>query len=217
MPDQDAARHPTANPPLPHLGRSPRGRRQETCGTDAGSAAPCTSRPRPPPPLHVTMRAVRGLPSLRTHRIFRAVRGALAISSAAYLRVVHFTVQTNHLHMLVEADGTFALSRGMQGLGIRLAKSINRRIGRAGRVWSDRYHCRALRTPREVRNGLIYVLLNGRKHHVTGRGIDPCSSGAWFVGWRHRIAAPRELAPVRSADDLVASDRLAAQRRDRNR
>jgi|SRR5579862_711659 len=197
MPDQDAARHPTANPPLPHLGRSPRGRRQETCGTDAGSAAPCTSRPRPPPPLHVTMRAVRGLPSLRTHRIFRAVRGALAISSAAYLRVVHFTVQTNHLHMLVEADGTFALSRGMQGLGIRLAKAINRRIGRAGRVWSDRYHCRALRTPREVRNGLIYVLLNGRKHHVTGRGIDPCSSGAWFGGWRHRVDAPRNPAPVR--------------------
>ena len=100
--------------------------------------------------------------------------------------------------MLVEADGTPALSRGMQGLGIRLAKAINCRIGRAGRVWSDRFHCRALRTPREVRNGLIYVLLDGRKHHVTGRGIDPCASGSWFGGWRHWIDAPREPAPVRA-------------------
>jgi len=127
-------------------------------------------------PVHVTVRAVRGLPSLRAHRIFRAIRGGLACSSGAHFRIVHFTVQTNHLHLLVEADGTPALSCGMQGLGIRLAKAINRRIGRAGRVWSDRFHCRALRTPREVRNGLIYVLLNGRKHHVTGRGIDPCSA-----------------------------------------
>ena len=63
----------------------------------------------------------------------------------------------------------------MQGLGIRLAKAINRRLGRKGRVWEDRYHGRPLRTPREVRHGLAYVLLNARKHGVHGRGIDPCS------------------------------------------
>ena len=84
----------------------------------------------------------------------------------------------------------------MQGLGIRLAKAINRRLGRRGRVWAERYHGRALRTPREVRIGLVYVLLNGRKHGVIGRGIDPCSSGAWFGGWRERIELSREPAPV---------------------
>ena len=84
----------------------------------------------------------------------------------------------------------------MQGLGIRLAKAVNRRLGRKGRVWAERYHSRALRTPREVRIGLVYVLLNGRKHRVIGRGIDPCSSGAWFGGWRERIEPSRELAPV---------------------
>ena len=143
------------------------------------------------------MRAVSGLPSLRTHRIFRAVRRGIAGASAHDFRIVHFTVQTNHVHVLIESDGR--LGRRMQGLAIRLAKTINRALGRAGRVWSDRYHSRALRTPREVRNGLVYVLLNGRKHHVTGRGIDPCSSGAWFAGWQHYIPTPSTPAPVRSA------------------
>jgi hypothetical protein len=84
----------------------------------------------------------------------------------------------------------------MQRLAIRLAKAINRTLARAGRVWADRYHSRALRTPHEVRNGLVYVLLNGRKHHVSGPGIDPCSSGAWFGGWRHCVEKPEAAAPV---------------------
>ena len=141
-------------------------------------------------PIHVTMRAAPSLPSLRSCRIFPEVRRGLAAASRNNFRIVHFSVQRNHLHLLVEADGTQAISRGMQGLAIRLARAVNRVLGRAGRIWSDRFHSRALRTPREVRNGLLYVLLNGRKHHVTGRGIDPCSSGAWFGGWRQKIETP---------------------------
>jgi hypothetical protein len=141
------------------------------------------------------MRCVTGLASFRSPRLYPVLHRALAAASRLDFRIVHFTVQTNHVHLLVESDGTRALGRGMQGLGIRLAKAINRRLGRLGRVWSDRYHCRALRSPREVRNGLIYVLLNGRKHGVSGRGIDRCSSGPWFSGWRRRIEPPGP-APV---------------------
>jgi REP element-mobilizing transposase RayT len=147
-------------------------------------------------PVHVTLRAVRGLPSLRTARFFPALRQGLAASSAAPFRVVHFSVQGNHVHLLVEAEGMRALARGMQGLGIRLAKTINRRLGRTGRVWAERYHGRPLRTPREVRHGLVYVLLNARKHGVHGGGIDPFSSGAWFEGWRETVEAPPGPAPV---------------------
>src|SRR5262249_50565026 len=84
----------------------------------------------------------------------------------------------------------------MQGLCIRLAKAVNRVLERRGRVWSDRFHARALRTPREVRNALIYVLLNGRKHAVSGRGVDPCSSRPWFTGWRGPVAPPATTAPL---------------------
>ena len=146
--------------------------------------------------MHVTIRVVPGLPSLRTRGIFPALRRALAAASRTHFRIAHFSVQANHVHLLVEAEGTTALARGMQGLGTRLARAVNRELGRTGRVWSDRYHGHALRTPREARNGLIYVLFNGRKHHVTERGIDPCSSGAWFRGWRQRLQLPCGPAPV---------------------
>jgi len=147
-------------------------------------------------PIHVTMRCLPGLPSLRSRRLCPVVRRGLAAGSRADFRICHFTVQGNHVHLLIEAGGKCALGRGMQGLGIRLAKAINRELGRAGRVWSDRYHCHALKTPRETRNGLIYVLFNGRKHGVSGRGIDACSSGAWFRGWHSRPEPSRGPAPV---------------------
>jgi len=109
-------------------------------------------------PVHVTLRIVAGLPSLRGATLFPVLRGSLAAASTVSYRVVHYSVQTNHVHLLIEAEDTRARGRGMQGLGIRLAKAINRRLGRRGRVWNDRYHGRPLRTPREVRHGLAYVL-----------------------------------------------------------
>jgi hypothetical protein len=133
--------------------------------------------------VHVTLRTIDGLCSLRDGSLFAALRRALTASSKPAFRVAHFSVQTNHIHLLVEADAGAALRHGMQGLAIRLAKAVNRALRRRGRVWSDRYHGRALRTPREVRNCLVYVLLNGRKHGVSAAGIDPCSSAAWFTGW----------------------------------
>lgn len=156
-------------------------------------------------PVHVTLRVLRGLPSLRTEGLFAALRSSLARASDAEFRVVHFSMQVNHLHLLVEATEARALSRGMQGLGIRLAKAINRRLGCQGRVWADRYHARALRTPREVRHGLVYVLLNARKHGAIGHGIDPCSSGPWFGGWREGVGVPRGPRPVANPQTWLLS------------
>ena len=150
-------------------------------------------------PVHVTLRAVRNCPSLRSGRVFGTLRSALGRTSSDTFRVAHFPVQTNHVHLIVEASRCESLTRGMQGLGIRLAKAVNRACGRRGRVWGDRYHSRALRMPREVRNALVYVLLNGRKHHVSGIGIDPCSSGSWFDGWANHVAAPAASSPIARA------------------
>jgi hypothetical protein len=73
----------------------------------------------------------------------------------------------------------------VRGLAIRLARAVNRVLGRRGRVWADRYHARALTSPRAVRHALVYVLMNFRKHLDTATGVDPCSSAPWFEGWRH--------------------------------
>jgi len=128
--------------------------------------------------------------------VFPELRRALAKASKPFFRVLHFSVQTDHIHLVVEAEGTLALTRGTQGLAIRCARAFNRACHRRGRVWRHRYHAHYLRTPREVRAALVYVQLNFRKHLRAGPGIDPCSSGAWFDGWARPPPAPGEASPV---------------------
>lgn len=84
-----------------------------------------------------------------------------------------------------------SLARGVQGLSVRIARALNRAWGRRGRVFADRYHSRALHTPREVRNALAYVLNNAHKHAARSNGIDPYSSGAMFDGWREPVLRAR--------------------------
>jgi REP element-mobilizing transposase RayT len=137
-------------------------------------------------PVQVTLRAIARPPSLRSNAVFPAVRRSLARSSRAGFRVVHYSVQQDHVHLIVEADGRSSLQRGVQGLAIRVALAVNRALQRSGRFWGDRYHARELGTPREVRASMVYVLLNFRKHLRAAPGIDPRSSGPSFAGWRGR-------------------------------
>ena len=84
----------------------------------------------------------------------------------------------------------------MQGLSIRMAKALNRLWQRSGKIFADRFHSRALKTPREVRNALAYVLLNTNHHGVRYTdGCDPCSSGASFDGWRDAKNTGAESRP----------------------
>ncbi len=145
-------------------------------------------------------RARAGLPSFRRDRlVLAAVKGAIAEGHKPAFRVVHFSIQSNHLHLLVEARDTEALSLGMQGLTVRMAWAVNRALGVRGTVFAERYHARELKTPRETRTALLYVLQNWMKHG-RGPGHDPCSSARWFDGWSLRaptspdppiVAAPR--------------------------
>jgi hypothetical protein len=155
-------------------------------------------------PVHVTLRATAGLPSLRGAVVFSAVRRALSASSGVRFRIFQFSVQRDHLHLLVEAEGASGVARGCQGLAVRVARAVNRVLGRRGAVWGDRYHARWLRTPREVRNALVYVLQNVRKHVRGVRGLDPRSSARWFEGWRVAIATPAAPSPVRTPRTWLA-------------
>jgi hypothetical protein len=102
---------------------------------------------------------------------------------------VHYSIQNHHLHLIVEAQDAGALSRGMQGLAIRVARRINKVLGRKGKVFIDRYFETILKSPKQVRHCLLYVLNNARRH-AAQRGkvlavdyVDPCSSGRYFDGW----------------------------------
>jgi hypothetical protein len=118
-------------------------------------------------------------------------------------RLVHFSVQSNHLHLIVEGDARPTLARGLQGLAIRMARALNRLWRRAGSVFADRYHDRILRSPREVWNALRYVLCNARKHGAwTSRTRhDPFSSAPWFDGWggaQPKLEQPSPAARART-------------------
>jgi REP element-mobilizing transposase RayT len=157
--------------------------------------------------LHVTLRRVReGVPSLRMGRRFEAMEEAIRKAASAAFRIVQFSVQRDHVHLIVETHDRDTLTRGMRGLAIRGALRINRALGHRGRVWDDRYHARELRTPREVRSAIAYVLLNRRKHDRRApRGVDPCSSGPWFDGWQHSRRPSPASPPVAAARTWLAS------------
>lgn len=152
-------------------------------------------------PLHVTLPVVPGVPSLRQYGALRIIQRAIdAGGHRSTFRVIHYAVIGNHIHLIVEASGAEALARGMQGFEVRLARRLNRFFDRRGAFFADRYHSRVLKTPREARNALRYVLLNHRQHEAR-RGeqlardwIDPFSSGYWFDGWREpvRLREPRQ-------------------------
>jgi len=142
-------------------------------------------------PVHVTLRLRNGYPSLRTGRFVRAFRRTLAEACARRcFRVVHYSVQRDHIHLLVEAQGKQTLACGMKSVGARVGLTVNRVFRRSGPVLDGRYHHHVLRNPREVRYALAYVLLNNRHHWLERFGeappvrLDEASSGKWFDGWR---------------------------------
>ncbi len=149
-------------------------------------------------PVHVTLRVRADVPSLRTVAIVHEFRRSLAEAcERGDFRVNHYSLQGDHAHMIVEARSAADLAHGMNSIGARLAHAVNRVAARTGKVLDGRYHHRVLKTPREVRRALAYVLLNARRH-LAKRGralrgavsaLDPASSARWFDGWRSRVAA----------------------------
>jgi len=164
-------------------------------------------------PVLVTLRCA--LRSLRSQFVYPTLRGALARANGRapeQFRVVHYSVQANHLHLLVEARDRRALSGGLRSLSIAVARRLNKLLRRKGVVFADRWHGRALATPRAVRHALVYVIANFRKHDPGATAlVDVFSSGAYFKGfrelggqlpWSHpragrlRALAPPEAIPV---------------------
>jgi REP element-mobilizing transposase RayT len=138
------------------------------------------------------------MPSLRKTRLVREWKRSLrVVCERGRFRVVHFSLQRDHAHLLVEATSARDLACGMKSIGARLARAVQRAFRRRGPVLADRYHLRVLKTPREVRHALAYVLLNVRKHWRERYGaspperLDAASSGRWFDGWR-RVPGSRE-------------------------
>jgi REP element-mobilizing transposase RayT len=190
-------------------GRKPNGKR---AGSPHKARPELTGRD----PIHVVLRVVAAIGSLRKRHMYKGLREAtiaVALRELSYavigaFRIVHISIQGNHVHLLVEADSKLALSRGMQSFQISAAKHLNRAVSvrgiahgsrryrqamstrRRGSVFPDRYHQEVITTPKQARHALSYVLNNWRKHkedrHDFARTwrVDPYSTGALFDGWK---------------------------------
>jgi len=178
----------------------------------AGSSPKMPRRTRPAHgkshPALVTVKLRQHLPALRRKAERNALWTHFSRGKDRFgFRLLHFAILNDHLHFVVEAADRAALSRGLQGLLIRLARGLNKLWGRKGKVFADRYHDRALKSPREVRNALVYVLGNalgnGKKHAAQGRmiprttGPDVFTSAPWFDGFVEELeVVGLERAPL---------------------
>jgi REP element-mobilizing transposase RayT len=157
-----------------------------------GAGLPHTRRPpvSPDHPHHVTVRVKKGTWNLRSQRCFLRIADAFKTAhDRKSIRLVHYSVQGNHLHLLVEANDRRAMSNGMRALLISLARRLNRLMSTTGSRFADRFHERALVSPNAVRTALRYVLTNAAKHHGHDL-VDPYSSGPWFTGWAPHVPKP---------------------------
>ena len=134
---------------------------------------------------HVTVRVRAEVWSLRTHRCFRALKRAFAGGCARFgFRLIHFSVQRNHIHCIVEAPDAATLGRAMKGLEVRMARALNKVMSRRGQVFADRYRAQLLTRVREAAYAIRYVLENRSVHALrrgepAPRGVDPLCSDAW--------------------------------------
>lgn len=165
-------------------------------------------------PVHVTVRMRPGTYNLRSKRCFRPIRKAFAAARERFeCRLIEYAVLGDHLHLIIEADTNVALSRAMQGLGIRVAKALNKVMEKRGAVLNDRYHVVILRTPTQVRHAVGYVLGNFRKHarewgeHLAATYLDAFSSACADIDGRPPpvvLALTWPLRVLRSRAQAVA-------------
>ena len=189
------------------VGGSRRGGRRVGAGRKRTSRL-VMHRRRPPHalryPSHVTVTFLRRVGSLRQQRIFETLREIFRHPNVPGFHVCEFSIQSDHVHLVVEAIHRKAFSSGMRSLGIRCGLRLNKLFGRRkGKVVRDRYHRRDLFTASQVRHVLRYVLLNGHKHGVVAEGaLDPFSSARSFDGWLVLYELDENMQPRATGDPI---------------
>lgn len=141
-------------------------------------------------PVNVTVRMRPGIARLRNYELCAVLRRAFVYGcKKEKFRICQFSIQGNHIHLVCEAVDNQALASGMKGWAVRVARGLNAKTGRSGSVFEDRYHFVVIKTPKQCRAALCYVLQNARRHGLrldpAFNGMDPFSSAWWFDGWKN--------------------------------
>jgi REP element-mobilizing transposase RayT len=133
-------------------------------------------------PLHLTIKLIRA--DVQNKTVLKALRHAILRARLQGLRIIHYSLEHDHIHLYAESDDNKILARAMKALGGSLIKKINKYFKVKGRCYKTRYHLRILRSATEVKNVINYILKNGIKHKRTKSVIDPYNSALVLHDYR---------------------------------
>lgn len=120
-------------------------------------------------PLHINFKVKA---SIRNKLCLKILKRAILNGREKGLIISHFSLQSNHVHLIIEARDNKTLTKGMRSLTITFAKNINK-----GSIQIERYHLHVLKSLNEVKNAVHYVLFNEQKHRNLKRAyVDHFSS-----------------------------------------
>ncbi len=157
-------------------------------------------------PLHLTLKLKDSRWSLRCEEMSAAFKSSAKGAKKFGLRILHFSLLKDHLHILVEAQDNDHLARGMRSFGARFGKAVRKIVGGRGSVFQGRFHLRVITNPTQMRNTLIYVLHNFSKHARLLKHIDRYSSAPHFDRWRELLG--RAAGSI--LEELIQSCRASA-------
>ncbi len=163
-------------------------------------------------PVHITLKLRKGVANLRSREVFAGFKISARGAARFDFKIIHFSIQADHVHVVAEAASNKALAQGMRSFGGRLGKWVRRIVGGVGPVFAGRYHVNVLANPTKMKNALAYVLQNHAHHRKVLKHLDEFSSAVYFSQWRQLFGftAGPLLVDHRRAADLP--DYLSAPR-----
>lgn len=152
-------------------------------------------------PLHVNFKYKL---TVKNKEGLKALHRAIKNARTQGLKIIHFSLQHNHVHLIIEATNNKTLSKGMRSLTITLAKILNK-----GRIQLQRYHLHVLKTNREIKNAIRYVLFNEKKHN--GKMTLDSFSTVGLMGTAKNIAIKFKISIIERPYQLPALDQISSR------
>ncbi|MGZ3789032.1 MAG: transposase [Bacteriovorax sp.] len=137
-----------------------------------------SSRPflKKPSSLHLTVKIKKNRADMKNKSVLGLLKRAIKNARRQGLKVIHYSLEYDHVHLLIEADNNYILGKGMQAFGVTLSKAINRMRKLKGGVYKHRYHFRHISSARELKNVMNYIFTNGLKHKTAKNIMNPFNS-----------------------------------------
>lgn len=129
-----------------------------------------------PSSLHLTVKIEKSKANLKNKNVLAILKKAIFNARRQGLKVIHYSLEYDHIHLIIEADNNRTLGKGMQAFGVTLAKAINRMRKVKGQVYKHRYHFRQITSSRQLKNVMTYIFNNGVKHKTSATALSPFNS-----------------------------------------